>query len=498
MRAPILAFFIKRSQGIEMRTVMDASVEAKSPQEYRKNRPIGRRLAWLFLCAGVALAQTASQSPNPCEIGFAPSLSLLEAATTAAVDQIAPESLRIRTQGLTPVDLGTVVYDSNQGVCWLADANLAGHPDVRAAVPLSTLNPDGSTPVINPDGTMDYQTALNWVDALNRYDGGRGWLNHNNWQLPANTTQDPTCSSFNNGNFGVQCTGSALDNLYNVGLAQTYPASVVPQFLNIVWPFLNLQPGLYWSANANPQSGETTFSFNTGISGGNTTKYNFFHVLPMTQTLLGPVPPGKGVVPYLSGPGAGKAVYDTLTGLSWTLNANLPASDNFGVTNTITLPPDMNVNTNGMAVTVPLVDTDGAVLLSATAPVQSCLKGGVTSGLTSQWLVAMNEAEYAGTNTWELPCDGDLTGLYNDLGIPAGDTSLEWPFAVGPFARLQPGFYWGCVRAAGAGSNGPCDLTQNAPGNNFEWSFNFGDGFQGTDAAGKQFYVMVYYPATDH
>lgn len=164
-----------------MRMVMDASVEAKSPEEYRrKNRTISRPLAWLFLCAGVALAQTASQDPNPCEIGFAPSLSLLEAATTAAVDQIAPESLRIRTQGLTPVDLGTVVYDSNQGVCWLADANLAGHSDVRAAVPLSTVNPDGSTPLINPDGTMDYQTALNWVDALNRYDSGRAWLNHNN------------------------------------------------------------------------------------------------------------------------------------------------------------------------------------------------------------------------------------------------------------------------------------------------------------------------------
>jgi hypothetical protein len=89
-----------------------------------------------------------------------------------------------------------------------------------------------------------------------------------------------------------------------------------------------------------------TFSFNTGIGGGNTTKYNFFHVLPMTQTPLGPVPPGKGVVPYLSGPGAGKAVYDTLTGLSWTLNANLAAFDNFGVTNTIAIPPDMNVHGN--------------------------------------------------------------------------------------------------------------------------------------------------------
>src|SRR5690349_7450392 len=69
--------------------------------------------------------------------------------------------------GLTPVEAGSVVYDANQGLCWLADANLAGHPEVRAAVPLSPLNPDGSTPLINPDGAMDYETALNWVGALN-------------------------------------------------------------------------------------------------------------------------------------------------------------------------------------------------------------------------------------------------------------------------------------------------------------------------------------------
>jgi hypothetical protein len=67
MRAPILGLFMKRSQGIEMRTVMDASVEAKSPQDYRReNRPIRRSLASLFLCAGVACigsAQLSAQAP---------------------------------------------------------------------------------------------------------------------------------------------------------------------------------------------------------------------------------------------------------------------------------------------------------------------------------------------------------------------------------------------------------------------------------------------------
>ena len=56
-----------------------------------------------------------------------------------------------------------------------------------------------------------------------------------------------------------------------------------------------------------------------------------------------------------------------------------------------------------------------------------------------------------------------------------------------------------CPRTAGADSNGACDLTQNAPPNphyagNMEWSFNFDDGFEGTDEDNKMFYVMVYYP----
>ena len=110
--------------------------------------------------------------------------------------------------GLSLVQGGQIVYDSKEGLCWLADANLAGNPYVRAAVTLAPMNPDGSKPVINPDGTMNYETAVNWVQSLNRYNGGNGWLNHNQWQLPANPATDPTCSSFNNANFGIQCTGS--------------------------------------------------------------------------------------------------------------------------------------------------------------------------------------------------------------------------------------------------------------------------------------------------
>jgi hypothetical protein len=106
----------------------------------------------------------------------------------------------------------------------------------------------------------------------------------------------------------------------------------------------------------------------------------------------------------------------------------------------------------------------------------------------------MNASGFAGSKNWQLPCHDDLRQLYQHLNIATGDVRLEWPLPVGPFWRLQPGFYWGCVRAAQLGNNGPCDYTQSAP-DGLEWSFDFDDGFVGTDLPDKEFYVMVYFPA---
>ena len=437
--------------------------------------------------ASKAAAQTDWQRSNPCESGTSWAAS---SADTAA----SPADASSTTHGLARVDGGLMVYDSNQNVCWLADANPAGNPLIRGLVKLSQYNPDGSLPLMNPDGTMDWETAINWVNALNSYDNGQGWLGHHNWQLPSNPAVDLTCSAAKLVNFGAQCTGSGMGNLYNVGLAETFPNSVVPRFLNFVWPFLNLQPGLYVAADSSDK-GQFTFSFNTGIRGENTTKYNFFRVLPVTPDVLGPLPPGNGVLPYLSGPGAGKAVYDTQTGLSWPLNANLPAFNNFDVNDKIQITADQNGETNGGTITVPLVDKDGTVYLSVQVPQQTCLtSNALTSGLTSQWILAMDANGYAGSTNWQLPCHDDLRQLHDDMTIATGDVRLEWPLSVGPFWRLQPYFYWGCVRAAQIGNNGPCDYTQSAPGG-LEWSFDFDDGFVGTDETTKEFYVMVYFPA---
>ena len=64
---------------------------------------------------------------------------------------------------LVPSADGQTVYDPNLNVTWLADANLAGTQTFGVSN-------------INKDGSMDYATALRWVDALNKLDHGTGYL----------------------------------------------------------------------------------------------------------------------------------------------------------------------------------------------------------------------------------------------------------------------------------------------------------------------------------
>jgi hypothetical protein len=170
------------------------------------------------------------------------------------------------------------IYDPYQRVYWIADANLAGN---------ATLGAQLGVTGINPNGTMNYTKALEWVAALNAYDNGRGYLEHNNWQLPVTPRKDDTCAVPKGGDgnsSGPSCTGSALGSLYSVFLGHTYPDSVVPTFTNKVAPFHNLQPQLYCSKpDSESSGGQPTFSFNIGTEFANTVKYNFMHVLPMRR-----------------------------------------------------------------------------------------------------------------------------------------------------------------------------------------------------------------------
>jgi len=149
--------------------------------------------------------------------------------------------------------------------------------------------------------------------------------------------------------------------------------------------------------------------------------------------------------------------------------------------------------------TVPMIDKDGAMHFSSVCDTPTV--NNPCPSPANGWIVNMNHQVYAGSSAWRLPRIEDLQGLYTDLGLPTGDKKLEWHTFVGPFWGLQPGFYWSCERDMNTVSNqAPCDLGIHpgfAPGSTtpMQYSFNFDDGFLGTDKFDKQFYVTAYFPA---
>jgi hypothetical protein len=79
---------------------------------------------------------------------------------------------------------------------------------------------------------------------------------------------------------------------------------------------------------------------------------------------------------------------------------------------------------------------------------------------------------------------------YDQLKLAQGQPVVTTPdTTVGALHNLQPYLYWSCEGGQGAVS---CDGSAPAP--DFQWSFSFANGFQGTDPKQRPLYVMVYYP----
>ncbi|MGD0985095.1 MAG: hypothetical protein ABSA65_14965 [Acidimicrobiales bacterium] len=349
---------------------------------------------------------------------------------------------------------GQTVYDPLLNVTWLADSNLASK---------ETFNVRG----INRDGSMDYQTAVTWVKAMDAYDHGRGYLGHDNWMLPATTPNDPSCSSYKKeggGSFGYGCLNSGMGSLYYKTLRLHEPDTAVPISKGKPSPFNDFQPYLYWTGGtaAKRNTGFVTFSFNTGWQGSNVYQHNIY-VLPMIEGNPFHTPVGNGK--KLRTGTNRETVYDPLADVTWLADADLAKTEKFGVAD---------------------IDRDGSM------EHQTALA----------WIAAMNKADWLGSRQWQLPppgsrcsgfdCEaGPLGELYYDgLGLSQGDPVVATPdTTLRGFYDVQPYLYWSC---AAKRVQGPC---QGAPAPGFAWSFSFGNGFQGTDLDQNNLYVMVYYPA---
>ena len=370
---------------------------------------------------------------------------------------------------LLPSPDGTTVYDTTNNVSWLTDANLAasnkfGLPVCNGAVNTKTC--------VNASGSMSYQAAAAWVAAMN----ASNYLGHSNWQIPTTPIRDNGCGFIGpqNNSFGFNCLAGAMGSLYYTALGFAAPNTAVPIPNNTAGPFSNFQPYLYWSQTSTQTDiGFGTFSFNTGIQGSNT-KPNFLYALPMIPGKISGTPPASGNGLQVN-PG-GQTVYDPVANVTWAANANLAATNTFGLPS-CTAPgkPQMCVN------------QDGAMNWDSAA----------------QFVTNMNAAAgYLGQNNWQLPpvdpncatyynCVNSPLGelFYGQLGLSAGMPAVTTPdTAVGPFRHIQPYLYWSCQAAT---IQDACQTT--GPASGFEWSFSFGNGFLGTDILQNEFYVTSYF-----
>ncbi|MGB7624025.1 MAG: hypothetical protein WBN92_16890 [Terriglobia bacterium] len=378
---------------------------------------------------------------------------------------------------LIPGADGQTVYDTVMKVNWLANANLAG----TAAGRFGVNN-------ISPNGSMDYKTAVQWVAALNGLNGGVGYLGHNNWTLPTTPLLDSSCRATGpQGNFGFNCMNSMMGSLFYLAFGLHYPNTAVPIPNNTVSPFSNFQPYLYWSAtpNADSSKGFNTFSFNTGWEGSNVDNH-YMYVLPMIK---GKAPgttytaSGKGTLQVSAD---GQTVYDPVADVTWVANADLAMTQPFGAQ---------------------CVKPDGTQCINP--------DGSMSHTTALNWINGMNTfnggAGWLGHTNWELAptntadpcglaafgCTGSPMGelFYNQLGLSQGTSVVATPdINIGPFNNVQPYLYWSSCEPPDGPS--PCQGGSPGPAPGFEYSFSFGNGFEGTDVVGNNLYVMVYYPET--
>ena len=111
--------------------------------------------------------------------------------------------------GLTPSPDGLTVYDTANGITWLADFNLGASN--RFGLPLCATT-SSTVPCVNPSGSMNWVGAIAWVAAMN----AANYLGHSDWQLPTTPLIDHGCGccrtteKFVRSQLLAECAGVAL------------------------------------------------------------------------------------------------------------------------------------------------------------------------------------------------------------------------------------------------------------------------------------------------
>ena len=154
----------------------------------------------------------------------------------------------------------SLVFDSALKITWLSQADLAMTDTF--GLPMG-FNSSSTAISINPDGSMNYPTAVAWINAMNAAD----YMSHDDWRLP-DTSDDPHGKQA-----GYYHDKSEMGELYYNEFGAQAGATVLSTPNAATGLFQNFQPELYWSetsnASASANNGHKTFSFGNGYQGGN-------------------------------------------------------------------------------------------------------------------------------------------------------------------------------------------------------------------------------------
>ena len=168
---------------------------------------------------------------------------------------------------------GEAFYDTDLGVTWLANANLAafekfGLPDYPGGNPS-----DGRLTGIRSQGFMNWYTAMEYVDRMRT----SGYLGVHNWRLPRSVQPDPSCTEIDGspqtynlarGSLGYGCYASELGHLFreilDSGMDLIYDTSSSPDpddpdYQSPYAGFKWMRKDLYWTET--PTLDDDNFAF---------------------------------------------------------------------------------------------------------------------------------------------------------------------------------------------------------------------------------------------
>ena len=163
-------------------------------------------------------------------------LAAMLAMSSIGIAQAALQGRNLSGVGVAGSDPSAVfLYDTDRNITWLRDANYA------------------ETSGFDPDGRMEWSTALGWADGLTI----GSW---SDWRLPTalNADGSPPCSGFT-------CSGSEMGHFWFTELGNS------AGFRSNSGDFQNLQFNVYWSGTEQGAGGTQAWYFGAHDGGQNLT-----------------------------------------------------------------------------------------------------------------------------------------------------------------------------------------------------------------------------------